>query len=279
MIRRWQLGQLLRQYREAAGVPVRTAAAEIEVTAPTMSKIENGKQAIKPLYIKVLAPLYGLPDDERLRLLELAEDANQPGWWVEYGRAVPDWFKLYLGYETDATSISEYEAELVPGILQTPAYAEVVALASRSDKVGTPDLQKTLGVRRRREERLLGEDPPKFHAVLNEAVLLRAVGGREVMREQLHHIIAISELDHVTVQVLPFTAGAHPAMTSQFTVLGFDDSVGLSTVYLENGRGALYLESEADLSRYGWIFSELVRLAATPSESRDMMARVVAQLI
>lgn len=277
IIRRWQLGNELRKAREAAKVPSKAAAREIEVQPSTLSKIEGGKQAIKVSYVKLLAPLYGIDADERQRLLALAEEANQPGWWVSYSRLVPDWFRLFLGYESDASELRTYESELVPGLLQTPAYARALALATKPDSTDA-ELDKQVELRRKRQQRVTDDDPPTMHAVLNEAVLLRRVGGADVMREQLMHLVELAKVSHVTLQVLPFEAGAHPAMTAPFLMLGFAEEPGMNTVYLENGRGSLYLEKPADLERYGAMFDQLTRLALDPQASVNAIATVAANL-
>lgn len=276
-IRRWQLGNELREAREAVNVSIRTAATEIEVQPGTMSKIEGGKQAIKSTYVKLLTPLYGIDMDERERLLTLADEANRPGWWVSYGRLVPDWFKLFLGYESDASELRTYESELVPGLLQTPDYARAVALASKPDST-VAELDKQVELRRERQQRITDDDPPTMHAVLNEAVLLRKVGGPAVMRRQLEHLLALAKLPHVTLQVLPFDAGAHPAMTAPFLMLGFTEVPGMNTVYLENGRGSLYLEKPADLERYSNMFDQLTKIALKPQSSLKRIATVATNL-
>lgn len=276
-IRRWQLGDELRRFRVSADVTLKEAAAEIEVTPGTLSKIEGGKQLIKAMYIKLLAPRYEMSTADRDRLLELAEEANQPGYWVTFSKLVPDWFRLFLGYEHDASTLRAYESELVPGLLQTPGYARAVALANKPTSTAA-ELDRQVDLRRARQERLTDDEPPTLHAVLNEAVLLRKVGGREVMGEQLRHLATLAELGHVTVQVLPFEAGAHPAMTAPFLLLGFDDEPRMNTVYLENGRGSLYLEKPADLNRYEAMFAQLSEMAMTPEESRSCLVRVATNL-
>lgn len=275
-IQRWQLGQRLRHHRERARVTAKAAAAEIEVSPSTLSKIEGGKQQIRPLYVKLLAALYGLDAATRADLLKLAEEANRPEWYVALAKHVPDWFRQFLGYEAASTEIRGYESELVGGLLQTANYAHAIALANQPDST-VRDLDSYVALRRGRQERLTGEDPPTFHAILNEAVLLRDVGGPEVMREQLAHIVELAKLPHVTVQILPFSAGAHPAMTAAFTMLGFEIRE-MNTVYLENGRGAVYLEGSADLDRYAWIFQQLTRLALSPRKSRERLARLAGDL-
>lgn len=281
IIRRWQLGNELRKAREAAGVTIRAAAAEIEVQAGTLSKIEGGKQAIRGTYVKLLAPLYGQPDKEKARLLALAEQANQPGWWVSYGKLVPDWFRLYLGYESDASELNTYESQLVPGLLQTEDYARAVVRAAKPDSTDG-ELNRQVELRRERQRRLTGDDPPIMRAVLDEAVLRRTVGrktsGTRVMREQLEHLVRLSDLPHVTLQVLMFEEGEHPAMTAPFLMLGFEEEPAMNTVYLENGRGSLYLERSADLARYREIFTQLTGQALTPDESAQVIATVASNL-
>lgn len=285
--RRWQLGTELQGYRLAANVSAKDAAAEIEVTAATLSKIEGGRQAIKPPYVKLLALKYGVSEETRGELIQLAQEANQPGYWVPFSKIVPDWFKLLLGYERDATRLCAYESELVPGLLQIPEY--IVALL----RINNPDasaewMEKQLELRQLRQKLLTEPDPPAFRVVLNEAVLLRMVGGREVMARQLRHLANIAEhqadieddaeIGGLVVQVLPFAAGEHPAMTAPFLLLGFDYEPRMDTVYLENGRGALYLDKRADLDSYTAKFKQLTRMALTPKDSLSHLVTLVRNL-
>lgn len=250
------------------------AAREIETSASTLSRIESGKQTIRTGYVKLLALLYRADDATRERLVTFAEEANQPEWYTSLAKGMPDWFRLFLGYEASASSLASYSAELVHGLLQTPEYIRAIFSAGRAAPTAD-DLEAAVALRRGRQRLITGEDPTTLHVVLNEAVLRRTVGGAEVMRGQLRHLAEMSERPNVTVQVLPFSAGAHPAMDASFTLLGFSDEwERMSTVYLENGRGALYLESGADLDRYRWIFEELTRLALPADKSRDLLVRV-----
>jgi transcriptional regulator with XRE-family HTH domain len=276
-IRRWQLGQELRRHREAAGVSASAAAAELELGTPALSKIEAGKQSIKGTYVKLLAAMYRLPTEERSRLLELTAEANQPGWWVTYGKLVPDWFKMFLGYEGYASDLDTYGSELVHGLLQTEDYIRAIARVTNPGATDA-ELDRQVDLRRERQERVSGDNPPSLRVVLNESVLQRKVGGREVMLGQLNHLLEASELPHVTIQVLKFESGAHPAMTAPFTMLGFESEPEMNCVYLENGRGALYLERKPDLERYAVIFRQLTEQALDPHESRMLMDSVVQNL-
>jgi transcriptional regulator with XRE-family HTH domain len=276
--RRWQLGQELRALREAVGVTPAAAAKEIQASTSTLSRIESGKQGIRPAYVTVLSHRYKVDDSTRERLVTLAEEAGQPEWHTSLSRGMPDWFRLFLGYEGAATSLATYCAELVPGLLQTEDYIRAifsVGGASPNDD----DLGPAIKLRRGRQELVLGDDPTPLHVVLNEAVLRRAIGGPDVMRGQLRHLAEMSSEPTITVQVLPFAAGAHPAMDGSFTVLGFaDEWAAMSRVYLENGRGADLLDSTADLDRYRWIFAEVARLAHSPEKSRDLLVNVADDL-
>jgi transcriptional regulator with XRE-family HTH domain len=275
-IRRWQLGQQLRQLREDAEVSAMVAAKEIGVSASSLSRIETGKQFIKPPYVKLLALLYGVEPELRTRLMELADEASRPEWYAALAKNVPDWFRQYLGYESVASRIEIYDQELVPGPLQTEEYTAAVIRATRRG-ITEAQLQQQLALREQRKERAAQNDV-HLSVVVNEAVLLRLVGGRSVLRNQLDHLAKLSELPNIDLHVLPFAAGAHSAMTSSFTLLGFNDYPEMDCVYIENGRGALYLESPADLQEYGWRFSQLVELSPSQVESRDLLVKVSSDL-
>lgn len=274
-IRRWQLGHELAAHRAAARVSAKDAAAEIEVTAGTLSKIEGGRQSIKPMYVKLLALKYGLSDEKRDELLGLAHEANQPGYWVTFSKLVPDWFRLFLGYEHDASTLKAYESELVPGLLQTKGYIRAVLLAG-NPTASEEWLEKQIELRTLRQKTLAGVNPPSLHAVLNEAVLLRMVGGKDVMAEQLRALVDAAERH--TLQMLPFSAGAHPAMTAPFLLLGFDEEPRMNTVYLENGRGSLYLDKASDLDSYTAKFAQITRLALSPEDSLSHLVSLTRNL-
>jgi transcriptional regulator with XRE-family HTH domain len=276
-VRRWQLGQELRRLREQADVAAKAAAAELEVSQGTLSKIEGGKQGIRTIYVKVLAQYYGVDDQVRADLLALAEEANRPEWYAPHTKKVPEWFRLFLGYESAASTICTYSAELTDGLLQTPQYAKEIAVANKPDATQT-ELDSYVAVRSGRQQHVIKDDPPVLHTVLNEAVLRRIVGSAEIMRDQLLHVVKLSKLRNVTVQVLPFSAGAHPAMTAPFSILKFDEYPAMDSVYLENGRGSLYLDAKSDMDRYEWVFQRISKLALRATESRELLIRMASDL-
>ncbi|MGH3883080.1 MAG: helix-turn-helix domain-containing protein [Pseudonocardiaceae bacterium] len=273
-VRRRQLGKELRRLRESAGKTINEAALWVGIKAPTVSKIENGRQAIRPTNVRLLLQLYGIEAPDADTLIRLAGEANQRGWWASYGDTVPDWFRNFVGLEADASEINGYDSELVPGQLQTAEYAEAIILAAHP-RTTQAELKRLVTFRHERQERLVGNTPPRLHFVLNEAVLRRPVGGVDAFGKQLDHLAEMAQLPHVDLQMLPFAAGPHAAMGQTFTMLRFPgDEAGLDFVYLENDRGALYLERPADVARYQTIFTQLATAALSSDETRKFLARV-----
>ncbi|MGH3769640.1 MAG: helix-turn-helix domain-containing protein [Pseudonocardiaceae bacterium] len=276
-VRRRQLGLELRRLREVAGKTPREAAEWLEVSPSTLSKIELGRQAIKGTHVRLLTQLYGVGAPNSDTLLRLARDANQRGWWVAYGDTVPDWVRTYIGLEEDASELWAYESGLMLGLFQTPAYAEALTTAAHPE-TGPDELARLVDFRTARQQRLFGDHAPSLRVVLDEAVLRRLVGGPAVMREQLEHLTEVARLPHVNLAVHPFGAGAHPSIGAAFTLLRFADTLGMNCVYLENDRGALYLERPADLDRYAAMFEQLSKTALSAEESLHLVARLAAAL-
>jgi transcriptional regulator with XRE-family HTH domain len=276
-VRRRQLGLELRRLRETAGKTPREAADWLEISTSTLSKIELGRQAIKGTHVRLLTQLYGVGAPDADTLLRLARDANQRGWWAAYGDTVPDWVRTYLGLEEDASELWAYESGLMLGLFQTPAYAEAITAATRPG-ASADELARLVAFRTARQERLFGDRAPSLRVVLDEAVLHRLVGGPTIMREQLEHLTEVAQLPHVNVVVQPFSAGAHPSIGSAFTLLRFADTMGMNCVYLENDRGALYLERPADVDRYAAMFEQLSGTALSADKSVQLAARLASEL-
>jgi hypothetical protein len=210
-------------------------------------------------------------------LLTLARESRQKGWWQQHGEAVPDWFEIYVGLEAEAATIWSYDAEFVPGILQTEEYARAVHQA-QLPTASEEEIERLVSVRMARQELLTSDDAPDLWLVLNEAVIRRAVGGLVTTREQLKRLIEASKRPNVTLQVVPFSTGAHPAMDGSFHLLGFPDPSDHQIVYFEYHTGALYLEKPAEVTRYRLMFDHL-RASALPVEaSRGLMACAAEEL-
>jgi hypothetical protein len=223
--------------------------------------------------------VYGLTERDEAWdvMLTLAREGRERGWWHQYGDAVPDWFEVYVGLEADATSIAAYDAEFVPGLMQTDGYARAITRAKLAD-VADEDLTRIVSVRMKRQDLLISDDGPHVWFVINEAVVRRVVGGPEVMRDQLDRLMAVANLPRVQLQVLPFEAGAHPSMDGSFSILAFPESRDPQVVYMEYLTGALYLEKPSDTDRYRLVLDHLRATALNMDASRALIAGIAEQL-
>ncbi|MFI0236882.1 helix-turn-helix domain-containing protein [Streptomyces sp. NPDC016845] len=271
-----QLGDELRRLREAAGLTTTQAADALDCTKGKVSRIENGRVAVRLPDLTAMLFAYGASDPEvRDRLTALARKANRrrrQGWWNEYGSVLADTYRDYIALEAMAGVIRTFQAQLIPGLLQTPDYIRAVTVASRQWKTAD-EIEKFVQVRLARQERLSGDAPLQFWAVLSEAVLLQQVGGAAVTAAQSDHLLAASERPNVTVQVLPFSRGAHASMFGPYVVLGFPEEAALDVVLTDNPTGSVWLEREAEVSRYRELFDAARTSALSPVESRALIRR------
>jgi transcriptional regulator with XRE-family HTH domain len=231
----------LRRLREQRGLTIEHVAEQSggDWTASAISRWERGDRRIRPVDLRALLDIYDVQGDKREVLLTLAREARTRGWWQSYSSdAIPEWFQVYLGLESEAATIREYDAELIPGLFQTEDYYrafEYAAPAARDAQA----IEHRIAVRTARQERLIADDAPEVWTVLNEAVVRRVVGGPDVMRRQLERVAELAERPNISVQLLQFRSGAHPAMDGSFTILGFAEALDPDVVYLESQTGSL----------------------------------------
>ena len=272
-VRRRELGALLRKLRTEKGLTVEQAAERLLFSMSKLSRMETGLGVATARDIRDLCALYGVTDEaERDRMLNLAVEGRQPGWWQSYELSQ---FADYVGLETDAISVKDYQSILMPGLLQTPDYARAVNEAV----IPQPDperLSEQTEVRLRRQDRLTQDPPLRFWVVLDEAALHRVIGGPAVMKAQLEHLVEISRLPNVTLQVISYSAGAHPAMDSTFNILEFAGSVP-SVVYVEGLVGWIYMKRPREIERYTEVFERLCDIALPPHESVELIKETAAQ--
>jgi transcriptional regulator with XRE-family HTH domain len=260
------LGTELRKLREAAGVTREGAAAAIRGSAPKISRLELGRLGFKQRDVGDLLDLYGLADQRgRATLLSLARRANEPGWWAAYRDVVPDWFEPYLGLEQAASIIRTYEVQLVPGLLQTEAYAR--AVFQLADAAPPEQVEQRVRLRMHRQQILRRADPPHLWAVIDEAALSRPIGGPAVMRAQYEHLCEAAQLRHVNIQILPFRAGGHSASGGPITILRFPGGELADVLYLEQLDRAAYPARPEDLARYWGVLNNLATKADPPIAS------------
>lgn len=273
-IRRRRLAAELRRLRHEAGLSLEDVAGTLAWQVSKLSRIENRQIAIVTTDLRKLLDLYKVTEHAyRSELLELARRAAERGWWQSFtSDVVPRSLGTLIGLETEARTIRSYEPELVPGLLQTEAYARAVMRAWQPGLTAA-EIDRRVEVRLGRQEVLTRADPPppQVNFILNEAVLRRPVGGNEVMREQIQYLAKERDPANVTVQILSFSAGAHPAMVGPFQMLTFFEPGDLGLVNVENVMGALTLERPEEIRRYDEIWGILQAKALSPEDSRVMM--------
>ncbi len=267
------VGAQLRRLREASGITREAAAYAIRGSEAKMSRIESGRVGFKSRDVADLLTLYGLAEGSaRDVVLSLADQANEPGWWHHYSDTMPDWFSTYVGLEQAATIIRSYEAQYVPGLLQTETYAN--AVVNLGEAVRADEVSKRVELRMHRQQLLSIPNPPDYWAVIDEAVLRRNLGGRHAMRDQLDHILEVSERPNVTVQVVPFDRSDVAAVGGPFTLLRFAEPDLPDIVYLEQLNSALYLNKDVDVKNYLQIINRLAAGALTPHRSTELITSV-----
>jgi transcriptional regulator with XRE-family HTH domain len=276
-ILRMLLGARLRSLREAAGIPADKAGYEIRASRSKISRLETGRVGFKIRDVDDLLTLYGVTDEaERSKVIALARQSNVPDWWTKYSDILPEWFETYLSLESAAATIRCFEIQFVPGLFQTEEYAwAVTRLGHRA--APPADIERRVGLRRKRQDLLKRAAPPVVWAIMDEAVLRRPVGGPMVMRAQLRHLIEASELPHVTIQVVPFAQGGHVGAGGSFSLLRFDEQYLPDIVYVEQLTSALYLEQRSDVEHYLEVVDQLSGEALTPAATSDFIEQIITQ--
>ncbi|MFI5776548.1 helix-turn-helix domain-containing protein [Nocardia sp. NPDC051570] len=270
------VGGQLRKLREECGITREAAGDHIRGSHAKISRLELGRTGFKERDIRDLLTLYHVSDPEQREMfLDLVRKANQPGWWHRYSDLLPPWFETYLGLEHAAKSIRSFEGQLVPGLLQTDDYARaVVALGHENSETA-----RRVELRRKRQEILGRRGGPTLWAVIDEAVLHRPVGGNEVLRAQILHLLEMAGRGNITIQVLPYAAGGHAAAGSSFTMLRFAEPELPDIVYIEQLTSALYLDRQQDLELYRQVMDRLSVQAEPPERSRKILEIVAAELL
>jgi transcriptional regulator with XRE-family HTH domain len=277
-VQRMLVGARLRRLRTDMGLTREEAAESIRASEWKIHRLENGQVGFKERDMVDLLRLYEVSDPgEVAEFLALAREANAPGWWQHYGDVLPQWFRTYVDLESAASLIRTYEGQFVPGLLQTDGYMRAVVRGAHLEDSGE-EVGRRVRLRMARQTLLTGEQPPRLWAVVDEAALRRPVGGRDVMRGQLERLVEATKLPNVTLQVLPFASGAHPAMVGSFSVLRFPDQELPDVVYLEHLTSALYLNKADEVDRYLHVMETICVRAAAPDQTVELLERTLDEL-
>lgn len=270
-VRRRELGAQLRALRIEKGWTVEQVAEELLVSPSKVSRLETGQRGASARDIRDLSTLYGLDDEQQQRLADLARAGKQHAWWQPL--SLP--YSTYVGLEADATSIRDFGLGVMPGLLQTADYARAVLMATVPRR--TPEeVEQLIEGRIARQQRVLSaENPPQFHAILEASVLHRVVGTPAIMRAQLVHLLAASELPNITVQVVPYEAGALPNANNKFIILSFAEPTLADVVFVEGLTDDLYIERKDDIEAYNMAFRVLEGLAARPENTHEIVETIL----
>ena len=277
-VQRMLVGAQLRRLRTETGLTREEAGEAIRASEWKIHRLENGQVGFKERDIIDLLHLYEVTDpDEVAAFLLVAREANTPGWWQHYGDVLPRWFRTYVDLESAARLIRTYEGQFVPGLLQTDDYMRAVVQGAHLEE-SSEELGRRVRLRMARQTLLTREHPPRLWAVVDEAAMRRPVGGPEVMRGQLERLIEAAKLANVTLQVLRFEAGAHPAMLGAFSILRFADRGLPDLVYLEHVTNAVYLDKRDEVEHYLDVMELLCVAAEPPAGTVAYLERVLDEL-
>lgn len=253
-------------------------AERVECSPSKISRMETGQVSIHPRDVRELADLYGATEEQTAALITIAREARKQGWWHSYFGVLPKLYLTFIGLEAEASWIRTYEPQLMPGLLQTEAYAR--ALKERDPLRTSPEeAERFIAARMARQRILFGDNPHRLLAVLDEAVIRRCVGGPKVMRDQLLHLAEVMELSNVTIHVAPFTQGAHPAMEGQFTILEFCDDLDPDVIYIETLTSSIFLERAEEITRYRMVFDQVLKSALSSADSRRSIIEAARALV
>ncbi|GGJ88083.1 transcriptional regulator [Streptomyces camponoticapitis] len=266
--RRRRLAIELRKLRDDSGLTCNQVGKELDWSGSKVNRMETGQGRVQPSDVDALCRFYGTSDELRELLKGLAKESKTKGWWHAHGDAVPSWFSVYVGLEQAASDMRSYQGEFIPGLLQTAEYA--TELSRVTPEQDHDEIPRLVDVRMRRQELLTGSNAPDFWAVVHQSALMHVIGSGQVMAEQLERMLDIGRRRNVTVQVLPYDAGAYPT-TGPFTVLGFPEQEDPDVVYREGLTDSIYLELPADVSVYTKAFDHLRALALSPQQSAALI--------
>ncbi|QIK07967.1 helix-turn-helix domain-containing protein [Streptomyces sp. ID38640] len=266
--RRRRLAIELKKLREDHGLTCNQVGESLDWSGSKVNRMETGQGRVQPSDVDALCRFYNTSDELRELLKGLAKHSKMRGWWHAYGSAVPTWFSVYVGLEQAACSLRTYEAEFVPGLLQTADYARELHRATAQPR--PDDVEQMIAVRMERQSLLTGPHAPDLWAILHESVLRHAIGNSDVMQAQFELLLKAAQLKNVTVQVLPFNAGSYPA-TGAYTMLGFPEQEDPDIVYRDGLTDAVYLEQPSDIAQYAKAFDNLRALSLSPQQSSALI--------
>ena len=279
-VRRRRLGSELRRLREGQSIKLEEVADRLGLAPSTLSRIETGKAPTRSAYLASMLDYYGVDDpSQRQILVEMAREGHRKGWWAVWEDVLPTGFGIYVGLEAEAASLRVYEAQVVHGLLQTEEYARAVMTTVRRRQ--TPEeIDRLVALRMQRQEVLLRADPLALWIILDEAVIRRTMGPPALMYRQLVHLVEAAQSPNVTLQVLEFSSGLHPALNGPFTIIEFPERFDPDVVYSEGvGEQANFIEErEREVRARAEAFDLLRATALPPADSAELIRALSTQI-
>lgn len=267
----------LQRRREGTGMSREEVARQLEWSTSTLFRIETGRSRPQPGNVRALLDLYGVTGPERDGLIQLARDARKPGWWHSFRDVLPNPYEVYIGLEAGAASIRNFQPLMVPGLLQTEAYAREM-IRNGAYELDSDEVESRVQVRLARQRILERDDRPRLWTVIDESVIRRQVGGPEVMLDQLWHLTESAKQGKTTLQIVPYRAGAHAGITGPFVILHFPEPADPAVVYVETLAGDIYLEEPTDVKRYSIAFDRLMAAALSPDDTVRLIERAASEM-
>jgi transcriptional regulator with XRE-family HTH domain len=277
VVRRRRLAQELRRLREAAHLTCEEVATALDVSASKISRIETGRVLVSPRDVRDLLEIYHVPGDQRDSLIQLARDARQKGWWHAYADGLRPQFATYLGLESAASELRIYRVSRMHGLLQTEDYARAILTGARigiQHPWAADDSTQLLMERQRRAS----ASSPRLWVVMDESTIRRRIGGREVMRMQIEHLIEQNSRPDVFIQVVPYDGGMHVAMDASFTIMAFPDQADADVVCIGYPTGLLWIEDLTEVDQYNSLFRHMQADALSREDSVALMLSALKEL-
>ncbi|TDB74607.1 XRE family transcriptional regulator [Actinomadura sp. KC216] len=278
-IRERRLASELKRLRETStSLTLEEAADQLGWNKAKLSRVENALRRLTAAEVQEMLTLYGVTGPRLDALVSFARTARQRGWWDAYAKNLPTDYATYMGLEAEAEWLNSYTMGLVHGLMQTEAYMEQVVMTTLKQFASPHGMERRVAARLDRQKAWLERDEPvRLWSILDEVALGRDIGGPEVMRDQYRRIIELSALPNVMFQVMPASAGAHPGVVGNFTIMGFPERFTPDVVYVENMTSALYIEDDEEVHTYCLAFEQMRAMALSPEDSLIMLKRLAEQ--
>jgi transcriptional regulator with XRE-family HTH domain len=254
---------------------IEEVAKQLQCSTTKISRIETGQRGAILRDVRELCRIYQVPLDQQEQLLALTRESKERAWWQGYDIDAP--YRTFIGLESAASAISEYQPSVIPGLLQIPDYARAIVRGGR-ELTTEQEIDDRVKLRITRQQILDRDDPPYLSFIIDEAAIRRLVGGADVMRRQLDALYVAADRPRVTLQVIDYEAGPYPGMSSNFDIVEIEGSSASSIVYSESHVGDLYLEGDTDLKRYRRMFDQLRSIALSPQKTQELIAVARGQL-